>query len=92
MDIFLIDFPGLVMGEGVARTNVNTLNSITTSINNAFVPFVNAANAALPFVPFLIFIKGAFVLGKSIKIYNTGLRSKSAWSMAWSMVWSWHGP
>ena len=74
MDIFLIDFPGVVMGEGVVRTDVNTLNSITTSINNAFVPFVNAANAALPFVPFLIFIKGAFVLGKSIKNHNTGLK------------------
>ena len=66
MDIFLIDFPGVMAGEGLAaaRTDVNTLNSISTSINNAIVPFVNAANAALPFVPFLIFLKGAFVLGK----------------------------
>ena len=57
------------MGEGLAaRTDVNTLNSISTSINNAIVPFVNAANAALPFVPFLIFLKGAFVLGKLLNI------------------------
>ena len=66
MDIFLIDFPGVLAGDGlaVARTDVNTLNGISTSINNAIVPFVNAANAALPFVPFLVFLKGAFVLGK----------------------------